>query len=68
MGSAAKAITEIDFFTVTTASFRILYVFIVLMHDRRRVVHFNVTEHPTATLICKLNSSGAAILKGKNRG
>ncbi len=38
----------IDFFTVPTATFRILYVFIVLSHDRRHIVHFNVTEHPTA--------------------
>jgi len=44
----AYCITGIDFFTVPTATFRILYVFIVLSHDRRRVVHFNVTEHPTA--------------------
>ena len=31
-----------------TASFRILYVFLVLRHERREIVHFNVTEHPTA--------------------
>ena len=31
-----------------TATFRVLYCFIVLRHDRRRVVHFNVTGHPTA--------------------
>ena len=37
-----------DFFTVPTANFRVLYVFIVLSHNRRQVVHFNVTEHPTA--------------------
>ncbi len=37
-----------DFFTVPTATFRVLYVFIVLRHDRREIVHFNVTEHPTA--------------------
>ena len=49
LGNEAKAITGIDFFTVPTASFRILYVFIVLMHARRQVVHFNVTEHPTAS-------------------
>jgi putative transposase len=41
-------IAGIDFFTVPTATFRVLYVFIVLSRDRRRVVHFNVTEHPTA--------------------
>ena len=38
----------IVFFTVPTITFRILYVFLVLRHDRRRVVHFNVTTHPTA--------------------
>jgi putative transposase len=41
-------LASIDFFTVVTATFRILYVFVVLRHDRRRVVHFNVTAHPTA--------------------
>ena len=44
----ADCIAGIDFFTVPTATFRILYVFIVLSHDRRQVVHFNVTKHPTA--------------------
>jgi putative transposase len=38
---------SVDFFVVPTVSFRILYVFLVLAHERRRVVHFNVTEHPT---------------------
>jgi putative transposase len=33
---------------VTTARFRVLFVLVVLAHQRRRVVHFNVTEHPTA--------------------
>jgi putative transposase len=41
-------LASIDFFTVATATFRVLYVFVVLRHDRRRVVHFNVTAHPTA--------------------
>ena len=41
-------LVSIDFFTVATIQLRILYVFIVLAHDRRRVLHFNVTEHPTA--------------------
>ena len=39
---------SVDFFTVPTVSFRVLFVFVVLAHHRRRVVHFNVTEHPTA--------------------
>lgn len=44
----ADSIAGIDFFTVPTATFRILYVFIVLSHDRRHIMHFNVTTHPTA--------------------
>ena len=39
---------SIDFLTVPTVTFRVLYVLVVLAHDRRRVVHFNLTEHPTA--------------------
>ena len=35
-------------FTVPTATFRMLFVFVVLSHDRRRIVHVNVTAHPTA--------------------
>ncbi len=42
-------LVSIDFFTVPTATFRVFYVFVVLAHARRRVLHFNVTEHPTAT-------------------
>ena len=43
-----KDLVSIDFLVVPTATFRVLFVLIVLAHDRRRVVHFNVTEHPTA--------------------
>ena len=39
---------SVDFFTVPTLRFQVLYVFLVLAHDRRRIVHFNVTAHPTA--------------------
>src|SRR5687767_3526677 len=39
---------SVDFFTVRTIWFELLFVFIVLAHDRRRIVHFNVTAHPTA--------------------
>jgi len=41
-------LVSIDFFTVPTATFRVLFVLVVLAHRGRRVVHFNVTEHPTA--------------------
>jgi hypothetical protein len=44
----APDIAACDFFTVPTATFRVLYVFIVLRHDRRQVVHFNVTANPYA--------------------
>ena len=43
-----KNLVSVDFFTVPTIRFQVLYVFLVLAHDRRRVVHFNVTAHPTA--------------------
>jgi putative transposase len=43
-----KQLVSVDFFVVPTVSFRFLYVFVVLAHDRRRIVHFNITEHPTA--------------------
>jgi putative transposase len=43
-----KTTVSVDFFTVPTVSFRVMYVFLVLAHDRRRIVHFNVTTHPTA--------------------
>ena len=41
-------IVAIDFFTVPTATFRLLFAFVVLQHDRRKVIHFNVTAYPTA--------------------
>jgi transposase InsO family protein len=37
-----------DFFTFPTASFKVLFVFIMLAHERQRIIHFNITEHPTA--------------------
>ena len=41
-------LVSVDFFTVPTVRFQVLYVFLVLAHDRRRIVHVNVTAHPTA--------------------
>jgi len=40
------SLASIDFFTVPSATFRVLYVFFLLANDRRRLLHFNVTEHP----------------------
>ena len=41
-------LVSVDFFTVPTATFRIMYVFVILHHERREIVHFNATYHPTA--------------------
>jgi putative transposase len=43
-----NSLVSVDFFTVPTIRFQILYVFLVLAHERRRIVHFAVTAHPTA--------------------
>lgn len=43
-----KELVAIDFFVVPTVTFRMLYVFIVLSHSRRKIIHFNVTQSPTA--------------------
>src|SRR5437588_12968826 len=43
-----QQLVSIDFFTVPTIGFQVLYVFLVLAHDRRRIVHCHVTAHPTA--------------------
>ena len=41
-------LVSVDFFVVPTLTFRVLFVFVVLAHDRRQIVHVNVTGHPTA--------------------
>ena len=41
-------LASIDFFVVPTVRFKVLFVLVILAHHRRKVVHFNVTEHPTA--------------------
>ena len=48
LANHVNELISIDFFTVPTATFRALFVLVVLAHQRRRVLHFNVTEHPTA--------------------
>jgi transposase InsO family protein len=40
-----------DFFTVPTTTFRVLYCFFVIAHGRRKILHFNVAEHPTCAWI-----------------
>jgi transposase InsO family protein len=48
LASQVKTSAACDFFTVPTLTFQLLYVFVVLSHDRRRILHINVTRHPTA--------------------
>src|SRR5271163_687715 len=43
-----EAIAAMDFFTVPTITFGVLYCFFVIGHDRRRILHCNVTRHPTS--------------------
>jgi hypothetical protein len=46
-------LASIDFFVVPTVTFRLLFAFVVLRHDRRRVVHCNVTAHPSAAWVAR---------------
>src|SRR3989441_7981649 len=48
LANHVRDLVSLDFFTVPTARLRVLFVLVVLAHHRRRVLHFNVTEHPTA--------------------
>jgi putative transposase len=43
-----EAIAAVDFFTVPTITFGVLYCFFIISHDRRRILHVNVTKHPTS--------------------
>ena len=49
----AEGIAAIDMFVVASASFRLLYVTIILAHDRRKIVRIAVTEHPTAVWLSR---------------
>lgn len=46
-----EVIAAMDFFTVPTITFGMLYCFFVISHDRRRILHWNVTKHPTSAWI-----------------
>ena len=46
-----EAIAAMDFFTVPTLTFNLLYCFFIISHDRRRILHFNITRHPTSSWI-----------------
>jgi putative transposase len=51
LSNHCEAIAAMDFFTVPTLTFGVLYCFFVITHDRRRVLHFNVTRHPSSTWV-----------------
>jgi transposase InsO family protein len=53
LANHAACLASIDFFVVPTVTFRLLYGFVVLCHDRRRVAHFNVTTHPSAPWVAR---------------
>ena len=46
-----EAIAAMDFFTVPTLTFGVLYCFFLIAHDRRKILHFNVTRNPQALWI-----------------
>jgi len=46
-----EVLAAMDFFTVPTVTFRLLYVLLVIQHRRRKILHFNVTAHPTAAWV-----------------
>lgn len=48
-----EVIAAMDFFTVPTITFRVLYCFFVIEHGRRKILHFNVTEHPTSSWVAQ---------------
>lgn len=43
-----EAIAAMDFFSVPTLTLNLLYCFFIISHDRRKILHFNVTQHPTS--------------------
>src|SRR5438309_6596958 len=54
----------LDFFTVPTATFRVLFVLVMLTHSRRRLAHFNITEHPTAEWTARQLLEACALEEG----
>jgi hypothetical protein len=48
LANHTKELVSLDFFTVSTVRSHVLFVLVILAHDRRRVVHFKITQDPTA--------------------
>ena len=53
LGNHMDAIAAVDIFIVVSATFRMLYVLIVLRHDRRKIIHFDVTQNPTQVWLAR---------------
>lgn len=53
LANHVSCLASMDFFVVPTVKFAVLYVFVVLAHDRRRIVHFGVTAHPTSAWVAQ---------------
>jgi hypothetical protein len=70
LNNHATDLVAIDFFVVPTVRHKILYVFLVFTHDRRRVLHFNATSNPTvewpAQQIVPRGSGAEAIVGFRN--
>ena len=54
LNNQALGIAAIDMFIVPSATFRLLFVMLILAHDRRNIVRFDVTQHPTAGWLPRL--------------
>ena len=63
MRNHTSAILACDFFVTITARFRTPYVFVILDVGTRRIVHWNVTEHPTAEWTVQLTASASLPLR-----
>ncbi|MCP4460717.1 MAG: transposase family protein [Cytophagales bacterium] len=67
MKNHKEGIAAMDFFTVPTLFFRNLYCFFVILHDKRRLIHFSVTFHPTAEWVSQqLKEAFASVDKIKD--
>jgi putative transposase len=51
LSNHCEAIAAMDFFTVPTLTYGVLYCFFVIAHDPRRILHFNVTSHPVSAWV-----------------
>jgi putative transposase len=48
LNNHVQDLVSLDFFVVPTVTYKVLFILVILTHERRRVIHYNVTEHPTA--------------------